>query len=173
MQHFYYGDGKGKTSAAVGAAVRFAGMGGTVLFYQFLKGNDSSERKVLQQISNINVLEGPTIMKFLFQMTPEEKQELSQYYKEKLRELLTLIKKEDFGMVVLDEAGDLIDTMLLESREIMQWLGQVKQLGEREIILTGHQPVTEFINSSDYVTCMKKMSHPYDSGQQAREGIEY
>ncbi len=173
MQHFYYGDGKGKTSAAVGAAMRFAGAGGNVLFYQFLKGNDSNERKVLQQLSNICVLEGPAKMKFLFQMSLEEKQELSQYYKEKLRELQNLIKKEDFGMVVLDEAGDLIDTMLLKPKEFMHWLGQVKQLGEREIILTGHQPVTDFISSSDYVTCMKKMSHPYDKGQQAREGIEY
>lgn len=173
MQHFYYGDGKGKTSAAIGAAVRFAGTGGNVLFYQFLKGNTSNERKILEQIPNICVLEVPACVKFLFQMTPEEKKELSQYYKEKLRELQTLIKREDFGMVVLDEVGDLIDSMLIESREFMQWMEQLNQLGEREIILTGHQPVKALVDSSDYVTCMKKGSHPFDMGQQAREGIEY
>lgn len=173
MLHFYYGDGKGKTSAAVGAAVRFAGSGGNVLFYQFLKGNDSSERKILQQISNVCVIEGPARIKFLFQMTSEEKQELAQYYREKLRELQNLIKTEDFGMVVLDEAGDLMDARLIEPEEFMNWLQQISRMGEREIILTGHQPVTDFINNSDYVTCMKKMNHPYDEGKQAREGIEY
>ncbi len=173
MQHYYYGDGKGKTSAAVGAAVRFAGSGGNVLFYQFLKGKESNERKILEKITNICVLEVPVYTKFLFRMTPEERQELSLFYKEKLRELQTLIKKEDFGMVVLDEAGDLIDGMLMEPGEFMQWLEQIKQMGEREIVLTGHQPVKVLIDSSDYVTCMKKGRHPFDMGQQAREGIEY
>lgn len=173
MLHFYYGDGKGKTSAAVGAAVRFAGMDGSVLFCQFLKGNDSHERKILNEVRTICVLEGPARLKFLFQMTLEEKQELRDYYKEKLREIQTMVKKEDFGMVVLDEAGSLVDNGLLQTEEFLCWLQQLQQLGEREIILTGHRPVPELEKCCDYVTCMKKICHPYDNGVQAREGIEY
>ena len=73
MIHIYCGDGKGKTTAAVGLAVRCAGAGGTVLFYQFMKPETSSERIALQQIHGITVLSGYSIHQFSFWMTPEEK----------------------------------------------------------------------------------------------------
>ena len=64
MIHIYCGDGKGKTTAAVGLAVRCAGAGGTVLFYQFMKPETSSERIALQQIHGITVLSGYSIHQF-------------------------------------------------------------------------------------------------------------
>ena len=71
--HIYCGDGKGKTTAAVGQAVRAAGYGYRVLVYQFMKNNMSSERKVLEQLEQVTCVSGPEQVKFSFQMTEEEK----------------------------------------------------------------------------------------------------
>lgn len=174
MIHFYYGDGKGKTSAAIGAAVRFSGAGGKVLLFQFLKGNRSSERKALGQMENFKILNGPEKMKFVFQMTPEEKKQMAEYYRNKLKELQGIVKNEDIGMLVLDEAGDSIGCGLLTEQEILDFLQDIMELtGDREIILTGHQPVQALMDKCDYITCMEKKRHPYEQGKEARRGIEY
>ena len=76
MVHIYCGDGKGKTTAAVGLAVRCAGAGGTVLFYQFMKPETSSERIALQQIHGITVLSGYSIHQFSFRMPQKRRQKL-------------------------------------------------------------------------------------------------
>ena len=73
--HIYEGEGKGKTTAAVGLAVRFAGTGGKVLFAQFLKKNNSGELKSLQEIRDVELMLCSRHFGFTFQMTPEEKQE--------------------------------------------------------------------------------------------------
>lgn len=174
MIHFYYGDGKGKTSAAIGAAVRFAGAGGKVLLFQFLKGNGSSERNALEQMENFKVLNGPDQMKFVFQMTQNEKEQMAEYYRNKLKELQSIVKNEEVGMLVLDEAGDSIDCGLLTEQEILDFLQQIMGLtGDREIILTGHQPVQGLMDKCDYITCMEKKRHPYEQRKEARRGIEY
>lgn len=174
MIHFYYGDGKGKTSAAIGAAVRFAGAGGKVLLFQFLKGNSSSERKALKQMENFRILNGPEKMKFVFQMTPEEKDQMAEYYRNKLKEIRDIVKNEEIGMLVLDEAGDSIECGLFTEQEILDFLQQIMRLpGEREIIVTGHWPVQVLMDSCDYITCMEKKRHPYERGKEARRGIEY
>lgn len=174
MIHFYYGDGKGKTSAAIGAAVRFAGAGGKVLLFQFLKGNSSSERKALEQMENFRILNGPEKMKFVFQMTPEEKEQMAEYYRNKLKEIWDIVKNEDIGMLVLDEAGDCIECGLFTEQEILDFLQQIMRLpGDREIVVTGHRLVQVLMDSCDYITCMGKKRHPYERGKEARRGIEY
>ena len=73
MIHLYCGDGKGKTTAAMGLAMRSAGRGNRVVVAQFLKNADSGERAALSLLPSILLLDAPEIMKFVFQMTPEEK----------------------------------------------------------------------------------------------------
>ena len=73
--HLYCGDGKGKTTASLGLALRCAGRGGRVLFSQFLKGRPTGELTSLQKIPAITVLRGKAILKFTFQMTDDEKRE--------------------------------------------------------------------------------------------------
>ena len=73
--HVYCGDGKGKTTTAMGLCTRAAGYGYKVLIYQFMKNNKTSERKVLQQIPNITFVDGLEQEKFSFQMTISEKLE--------------------------------------------------------------------------------------------------
>lgn len=166
--HIYYGDGKGKTTAAVGQAVRSAGYGYKVLFYQFLKDNTSSERKSLAQLENITCMKGREEVKFSFQMSEEEKKEVRQYYKEQLQMLE--IEAKNYDVFVLDEAVCAVGIGLLEENELIRFLeNKPKKL---EVILTGHTISDRLLQTADYVTEMKKVKHPFDRGIVAREGIE-
>ena len=80
MIHLYYGNGKGKTTAAMGLAIRCAGSGGRVRICQFLKDNSSSERNVLKCIEAIEAINGKDCEKFVFNMTKAEKKEAECYY---------------------------------------------------------------------------------------------
>lgn len=166
--HIYYGDGKGKTTAAVGQAVRSAGYGYKVLFYQFLKDNTSSERKSLAQVENITCMKGREEVKFSFQMSEEEKKEVRQYYKEQLQMLE--IEAKNYDVLVLDEAVCAAGIGLLEENELIRFLeNKPKKL---EVILTGHTISDRLLQTADYVTEMKKIKHPFDRGISARKGIE-
>ena len=78
MMHIYYGDGKGKTTAALGLALRWVGRGGKVVIAQFLKGADSGERVALQAFPNVTLLPVPERMPFLWNMTPEEREQAAE-----------------------------------------------------------------------------------------------
>ena len=78
--HVYYGHGKGKTTAAVGQAVRAAGAGLRILFFQFLKDNSSSERMILEKIPGITCVAGKDKVKFYHQMKEEEQIEIKNFY---------------------------------------------------------------------------------------------
>ena len=93
--HIYCGDGKGKTTAAVGLAIRYAGAGGSVLFYQFMKPETSSERPILNQIPQITVLSGYTISKFSFRMTAQEKADAAVGYQQQFAEIVQLVQQPD------------------------------------------------------------------------------
>ena len=74
MTHLYYGDGKGKTTAAMGLVLRWVGRGGRAVVAQFLKGADSGERVALEAFPNVTLLPVPETMPFLWNMTPEERE---------------------------------------------------------------------------------------------------
>lgn len=78
--HLYCGDGKGKTTTGMGLIVRAAGYGCKVLLYQFMKNNQTSERKILEKVENITIIDGLDKEKFSFQMTEEEKREHKKFY---------------------------------------------------------------------------------------------
>ena len=113
MIHIYCGDGKGKTTAGMGLCLRAAGAGKQVLIYQFLKDNTSSERKLLEHIPGICVMKGPERIKFLFQMTPEEKEAMKREYMELLDNLsfhrsALDIRRADLQLLVVMQCNDLV-----------------------------------------------------------------
>lgn len=167
--HIYYGDGKGKTTAAMGQAVRAAGCGLQVLVFQFLKNNDSNERKVLEQTTNITCLPGREKVKFVSQMNGEEKAELKHYNTKALDEIVKFCSP--FDVLVLDEILCAVQLKVLSEEKLFRFLEQ-KPRG-LEIVMTGHEVSERMLNLADYVTEMKKVKHPYDQGKMAREGIEY
>lgn len=167
--HIYYGHGKGKTTAAVGQVIRAAGSGFKVLVFQFLKDNSSSERSVLEQIPNITCLPGRDKVKFCNQMNADERTELKHYNTKALDEIVKFCSP--FDILLLDEVLCAVRLNVLSEDKLMCFLEQ-KPRG-LEIIMTGHEVSDRMIQIADYVTEMKKIKHPYDKGQPAREGIEF
>lgn len=167
--HIYFGDGKGKTTAAVGQAVRAAGHGFRVLFFQFLKDNSSNERKILEQISNITCLPGREQVKFVSRMNGDEKAELLHYNNKALDEIVKFCSP--FDLLVMDEALCAVGLKVLSEEKLISFL-QHKPRG-LEIVLTGHQVSDRMKEIADYATEMHKIKHPYDLGKLAREGIEF
>ena len=167
--HIYFGDGKGKTTAAVGQAVRAAGHGFRVLFFQFLKDNSSNERKRLEQISNITCLPGREQVKFVSRMNGDEKAELLHYNNKALDEIVKFCSP--FDLLVMDEALCAVGLKVLSEEKLISFL-QHKPRG-LEIVLTGHQVSDRMKEIADYATEMHKIKHPYDLGKLAREGIEF
>lgn len=167
--HAYYGYGKGKTTAAVGQIVRAAGYGLKVLVFQFLKDNSSSERKVLEELSNVTCLPGLDKVKFYNQMNKEERAEARHYNNKALDEIVKFCSS--FDVLFMDESLCAVQLGLLNEDKLLSFL-QHKPRG-LEIILTGHEVSERMLEAADYVTEMKKVKHPYDVGVSAREGIEY
>ena len=167
--HMYYGDGKGKTTAAVGQAVRAAGYGLQVLFFQFMKDNSSNERKILEAVPGITCLPGRDQVKFVSRMNGDEKAELRHYNNKALDEIVKFCT--NFDVLVLDEALCAIHLNVLSEEKIRSFL-EHKPRG-LEVILTGHEVSQDMLDLADYATMMMKVKHTYDRKVMAREGIEF
>lgn len=171
LVHIYCGDGKGKTSAAVGLAVRFAGSGGKVLFYQFMKPESSGERRMLQQLSDITVLSGYQVSKFSFQMNESEKAEAAVGYQKQFSEIIQMVQNEAYGLLVLDEIMSCISCGFLDIEAVLHFLECRPQ--SLEVVMTGRNPDARLIACADYVSEIQKVKHPFDAGITARSGIEF
>lgn len=164
MIHIITGNGKGKTSAAAGMALRMCGYGKNVLFAQFLKGSDSGEVTVLKNIPGITVMRLSKNYGFFKSMSDNDISAVKdEHYK-----ILHAALHGDFDMVILDEIlpamnNSLIDTKLLEN---------ILSL-DKEIVLTGRNPAPELIDRADYVSEIVKIKHPFDKGILARRGVEF
>lgn len=168
LVHIYFGDGKGKTTAALGLALRALGDGLRVCVCQFLKGADSGEVEALRRFERAVLLRaGGCSDRFLWQMDEEERAA----YLARQRELLARALAVDADVYVLDEA---IDAAQAGAFSIEALLRQAEALrGRGEVILTGHEAPDALLDRADYITRMQKLRHPYDHGTSARRGIEY
>ena len=169
MIHLYCGDGKGKTTAAFGLALRCAGRGMGVVVAQFLKSEDSGERTALSALPQVTLLPLPERVKFSFQLSPEEREAEARRSLGLLREAERLAAQPGCGLLVLDEVCAALSSGLLP-------LPQLLPLLERppcELVLTGRNPPQPLLDRADYITEMQKIRHPFDQGLPARAGIEF
>lgn len=171
MLHIYYGDGKGKTTASIGLAVRAAGRNRRVLFAQFLKCEDSGERIALANINNIELVPCPKELKFVCNMTDEEKNLCRQHCRSIFEYCVRQVLMGNYDMVVFDEMFSAIENNMLTESDLFDFLANTPK--NIEIVLTGHNPGEKILSRADYITEMKKIAHPYDKGISARKGIEY
>lgn len=169
--HIYSGDGKGKTSAAVGLALRAAGDDKRVLLAQFLKGRPSGEIAMLEQLPRITVLHGTTSDKFPWEMTEEEKASARSNDDMLLEEARKEAASGAYDLLVLDEALDACNIGLLDEGALLSLICNRPE--KLELVLTGSGPSEELLATADYVTEMHKVRHPFDRGVEARRGIEY
>lgn len=168
--HIYCGDGKGKTTAAVGLAVRCAGRGNKVLLVQFLKSRDSGELYSLAKLPDIEVMRGKESKKFTFQMNEEEKHALLIEHNKMFEQVLAKIKNVGYSLLILDEVIGALNAKVFEMPKLIEFLRHKPE--NLEVVLTGRNPAPELVEIADYVSEMRKVKHPMDKGIMAREGIE-
>lgn len=199
MIQLYTGDGKGKTTAAVGQAVRASGSGYRVIFCQFMKGGESGELEVLKGLPQVEIYRCEREFPFFNAMTNWDKEEITEIHNEIIRNIIRRfdglnntgnISTNGSGavglMVVLDEITYPLNWGLIDVSLFKDLVGKVKALyngrsgdsGEEslsriELVLTGSEPDRFILENADYITEMKKLRHPFDWGIQARKGIEY
>lgn len=171
MLHIYYGNGKGKTTAAVGLTIRANGSGMKTAFFQFLKNGSSSEIGILEKLDNTTVICCTECTKFTSQMNSDEKKMITSVHTKMLEKAAALIEDEETQLIILDEFLDaynkkLIDTDLADSF--------IKNCSDKaEIVITGREPPEHFMEAADYITEMIALKHPFNNGISARKGIEY
>ena len=169
MIHIYCGEGKGKTTAAIGLAIRFAGTG-SVLFCQFLKGEATGERAALKKVSGITVPEVPEKVPFFKTLKETEKKNWICYYRRQWESYQELMEQGSYGLVVLDEILPAIGHGIFSEEEILAF---TRKHHDFELVLTGRYAPESLFDAADYVSVIQKKKHPFDLGIRARRGVEY
>jgi len=167
MIHIYTGDGKGKTTAAMGLAIRAAGRGKKVVIVQFLKGRDTGELHSLGLIPNITVIRNSEAKGFFHTVPPDIRFKITEENNGNLKAALAL----PYDIIVLDEVFAAYDLKAVDRKAVDDLLHSFSP--EKELVLTGRNPPQHFCDVADYISEIHKVKHPYDRGVQAREGIEY
>lgn len=171
MIQVYCGDGKGKTTAAIGLVIRAVGRGKKVIFVQFLKGTKTGELEVLKQLSNVTVIRNPKELGFLSRMNDLEKREVTEFHNQTLEKIQKILLEEMIDLLVLDELTYPYIWNLIDKEKVEALILQKPE--KLEIVITGREPDSFFLEHADYITDMQCIRHPYQKGIKAREGIEY
>ena len=165
--HVYTGEGKGKTTAALGLIVRAASAGYRVFLAQFIKGGRYSELNALQRFDDLITVEQYGLGRFLGGRCSPEDIEAARRGVEKVRSILTA---GSYDLVVLDEANVAVYYNLFPLQELLELIDL--KPAATELIITGRHAAPELIEKADLVTEMKAIKHYFDAGVKARVGIE-
>ena len=166
LVHVYTGNGKGKTTAAIGLAVRATGRGLKVAFIQFIKGVQSGELIFMDKYKAFDIVQvsvGDYRSKSHEQLRSEAQDTLS--YIEKV------VTGDEYDLVVLDEICVALHEDLISIQQVFDLLD--KKPRRLELVLTGRNAPQELIERADLVTEMCMVKHPYNGGITARPGIEF
>lgn len=160
LVYVYTGNGKGKTTAAIGSVIRAMGYRKRAVIIQFLKKGEYGEKRLpfleIYQFGREQFVTKPTEIDY-------------KLAEEGLKFAADMLKQKPF-MLVLDEVNVAVSMGLVSIGDVIEL---VKNRGETNIILTGRNAPQEFMELADLVTDMRKIKHPFDSGAEAREGLEY
>jgi cob(I)alamin adenosyltransferase len=172
LVQIYTGDGKGKTTAAFGQALRAAGRGNKVLIYQFLKRPDTGERLALQSMKGF-VIESLDISWDMAKSFDDKKQvtQAKAAISKALDRIAQTAEKRFYDVLILDEIVFCLSKGLAKLEDIKNVID--KRDPSVEIVLTGRGATKELTAMADLVTEMKNVKHPFDKGIEARRGIEF
>ncbi|EKY26827.1 cob(I)yrinic acid a,c-diamide adenosyltransferase [Clostridium celatum] len=169
--HIYCGDGKGKTTAAMGLAIRAAGRKKKVFITQFLKSGKSGELISLEELQEyITFMPGKPVNKFVWNMNEDEKKQAKLEHTERFKEIIKIMNNENYDLLILDEIIATINNDFIELKDVIEFLKN-KPNG-LEVVMTGRDPKNELIELANYVTEMKCIKHPFKKGVPSRVGIE-
>lgn len=164
--HVYTGDGKGKTTAALGLAMRAVGQSMKVAFIQFLKGIPCGEHFFMSQYHPFDIVQisvGDSFSKSKEQLSQEAQQTLAYAEQE--------ILSGKYDLVILDEIFVAINQGLITVKQVLYLLDE--KPSSVELVLTGRRAPPEIVQRADLVTEMLMIKHPFTEGTSARRGIEY
>jgi cob(I)alamin adenosyltransferase len=169
--HVYTGDGKGKTTAAVGLALRAIGHGKNVLILQFLKSKSKDSGEIITaRKAGIKVIKFKGVTSPLFEREVKPS-ELKDSVKKALAFSLKEIKSNSYDLIILDEFNNLLSSGLASMEDVKKI---IEEKPERlELVFTGRGAPEELIKLADYVTEMRMIKHPFNRGIKARKGIEF
>jgi len=163
----YTGDGKGKTTAAIGLAVRAVGAGLKVFLGQFVKGMEYSELKSLERFSQQMKVKQYGRAEFVHNKPKEEDFVAARSGYEEVK---GIIKSGQYDLVILDEANIAVYFKLLSVEDLLALIDEKPE--SVELVFTGRKADPQLIEKADLVTEMKEVKHYYSEGVAAREGIE-
>ncbi len=165
--HLYFGDGKGKTTAALGLALRSMGAGLRVFLGQFVKGMTYSEIKALDRFSDLVTVRQYGLDCFIYNEPTKEDIRVA---RKGLSEVSRILKEGSYQLVILDEINIALYYNLFSVTEVLDLL-KSRHWGV-EVVLTGRKPDPVLIDYADLVTEMQEVKHYYRKGIEARSGIE-
>ncbi|MDR1352909.1 MAG: cob(I)yrinic acid a,c-diamide adenosyltransferase [Treponema sp.] len=168
--HIYAGNGKGKTTAAIGLCVRAAGRGKKIIFAQFLKTQDTGELGSFEKLG-ITVIRSTLRLGFTNAMDGETKKLCAEEQKKIMKKIRERLSGEAADLLVLDEILDAVNINMLDEAELRSLIEN--KPAELEIVLTGRNPAPWLAEAADYISDVRKVKHPYDRGIKARAGIEW
>ncbi len=171
----FYGNGKGKTTSALGTALRACGNGYKVHLVQFMKNGASTlEEQIPGEIKALSKFEGFSFKRFGLGDWYEKDKNYEEH-KTKVDEALHYLKSclnENYDIIIADEILYAVQLGLLDESQVIDLIKSKPK--DKELILTGsHQPFPNIFELADLVTEVKKIKHPYDRGIMARKGIEF
>lgn len=171
----FTGNGKGKTTAALGQGLRVVGDGKKVLVIQFIKGSwKSGEDEAVKRFGeNFQIIKGGLgFVGILGDKLPfEEHQKAAQKTWESAKQEISSGK---WDLVILDEINNALHLNLLSVQEVFDFLKDFKSKSEKpDVILTGRDAHAQLIELADLVTEMREIKHPYTKGEEAKRGIEF
>jgi len=162
----YTGNGKGKTTAALGLALRAAGAGLKVFIAQFIKGQRCSEHLMLERFGDMITYR--QYGRGLIRHTPAE--EDITWAREGMREISDVVRSGSYDVVILDEVNVAVSLGLISVEKVLGLI-RGKPYG-LELVLTGRNAHDAVMEEADLVTEMREIKHYYKKGVQARRGIE-
>ena len=171
LVHIYTGDGKGKTTAAVGLATRALGQGLRVCYVSFHKRPEKYGYTEMQSLEKL----GATILNMAkghpHMDTSLDVDKIRQETHDALKTVLTLIRAESFDLLIMDEIIISVRDKFIEEQELIDFI--LNKPENMELIITGRGATNRMIEIAHYVSQINKIKHPYDEGISSRKGIEF
>jgi len=166
--HVYTGDGKGKTTAAIGLGVRAVGAGLRVHMIQFMKGRRYSELDALERLPGFTVVQFGRD-EFVSKKKPEQIDiNLAQ---KGLAHAQEVLRKNEYDVVILDEINVAVDYHLISLDDVLELMKMKPD--SMELILTGRYATPELVRQADLVSEMLEIKHPFQKGVPSRKGIDW
>lgn len=172
LVHIYTGNGKGKTTAAIGLGIRACGRGLKVLMVQFLKSAETGEMFIIKRLEpDFTLFRGKESRKFTWNMDEKELEEAKKEQKEIFDFAVNSACSGRLDLLIMDEVLTAVNMEMISLEDVVNFLNSRPE--KPEVVLTGRNAPEELVRLADYVSEIRAVKHPMDKGVKARKGIEF